>query len=59
MPHTRRGLAFFENGDVATYTFWGTADLIKKLPGKQEEGRLRMALSNAHRCFTGRKPILC
>ena len=29
MPHTRRGLAFFENGDVATYTFWGTADLIK------------------------------
>jgi hypothetical protein len=29
MPHVRRGLAFFENGDVATYTFWGTADLIK------------------------------
>ena len=25
----RRGLAFFENGDVATYTNWGTADLIK------------------------------
>ena len=29
MPHTRRGLAFFENGDVATYTCWATADLIK------------------------------
>ncbi len=29
MPHTRRGLAFFENGDVGTYTFWGTADAIK------------------------------
>ena len=29
MPHTRRGLAFFENGDVATYTSWGVADIIK------------------------------
>jgi len=30
MPHTRRGLAFLENGDVATYTCWATADLIKR-----------------------------
>lgn len=29
MPHTRRGLAFFENGDVATYTCWAMGDLIK------------------------------
>ena len=29
MPHTRRGLAFFENGDVATYTNWATFDFIK------------------------------
>ena len=29
MPHTRRGLAFFENGDVATYTNWGSNDYIK------------------------------
>jgi hypothetical protein len=26
---TNRGLAFFENGDVATYTNWGTGDFIK------------------------------
>ena len=29
MAGTNRGLAFFENGDVATYTNWGTADSIK------------------------------
>jgi hypothetical protein len=26
---SNKGLAFFENGDVATYTNWGTADSIK------------------------------
>jgi hypothetical protein len=26
---TRRGLAFFENGDVATYTNWATFDSVK------------------------------
>lgn len=26
---TRKGLAFFENGDIATYTNWGTGDYIK------------------------------
>lgn len=25
----RKGLVFFENGEVATYTYWGTLDLIK------------------------------
>jgi hypothetical protein len=27
---SNRGLAFFENGDVATYTTWGTADSINR-----------------------------
>lgn len=27
--YTRRGLAFFENGEVATYTHWGTFDFTK------------------------------
>jgi len=25
----RKGLVYFENGEVATYTYWGTLDLIK------------------------------
>ena len=27
--YNRRGLAFFENGEVATYTHWGTFDFTK------------------------------
>jgi len=27
--YTRRGLAFFENGEVATYSHWGTFDFTK------------------------------
>ena len=29
MITTRRGLAFFENGDVATYSNWATFDILK------------------------------